>query len=68
MGSLGVGLYVDSDLLKGSSMACSTFGNTASLASGEDFECVQIEVWALVTPVMSEESAAQGAALLGKYT
>jgi hypothetical protein len=68
MGSLGVGLYVDSDLFKGSSMACSTFGNTGSLASGEDFECVQIEVWALVTPAMSEESAAEGAALLGKYT
>ena len=49
-------------------MACSTFGNKASLASGEDFECVQIEVWALVTPAMSEESAAEGAALLGKYT
>jgi len=64
-----VGLHLDSALCRGSSMACTAFGNKGPVASGDVFECVQLEVWALVRPVMtmSEESGSHGASLLGRF-
>ena len=63
-------MYLDSALCKGSSMACAAFGNKGPVANSEDFECVQLEVWALVRPALetSEESGSDGAALLGRFT
>ena len=66
----GVGLYLDNDLCKGSSTASAVFGNKGPIASTEDFECLQLEVWALVIPKLeaSEDSSMDGAALLGRFT
>jgi len=66
----GVGLYLDSGLCQGSSTASAVFGNKGPIASTEDFECVQLEVWALVIPKLetSEDPSLDSAALLGRFT
>lgn len=40
-------LFLDTELLQGSSGACATFGLEEPLASGEQFECQDLELWAL---------------------
>jgi hypothetical protein len=55
-------------------MPCVTFGNKDTVASKEDFECVQLEVWALSRPNLAGEGeegdacGSEGAALLGRFT
>lgn len=41
-------LRLDDDLMRGSSGACETYGSPC-LASGEEFECVVLELWAVET-------------------
>jgi len=43
-GDKGYGLWLDGDLLKGSSVACETFSNEP-LGSSEFFDCLAVEVW-----------------------
>jgi len=45
-GDTGYGLWLDSDLVQGSSAPCETFGNPI-LSSAETFECMCVEVWGL---------------------
>ena len=52
----GFGLAIESDLLRGSSNPCLTFGNPRLSRHGEFFEIVNMEVWAL-TPFMTEAEA-----------
>lgn len=40
------GLWLHSDLERGHSERCATFGNE-KLATHEEFECVELEVWGL---------------------
>jgi hypothetical protein len=42
-------LYLDADLLRGSSGQCSTFGSSC-LASSTVFECVTVEIWGFGIP------------------
>ncbi len=39
------GLWLDSDLHKGSSAPCLTFGNEGLLSHQQDFEVAAVEVW-----------------------
>ncbi len=55
----GLGLALRSDLLQGSSSPCLTFGSPSlykSKPSGERFEVVNVELWAM-TPCATEEEA-----------
>ena len=55
----GLGLALRSDLLQGSSSPCLTFGSPSlckSKPSGERFEVVNVELWAM-TPCATEEDA-----------
>ena len=72
-GAVGAGLHLDCLLTHGSSTACATFGTKDSVASAEEFESLQVEVWALTRATLEAEtgedgSGMQGAALLGRFT
>ncbi len=47
-GEGGFALYLNDTLQRGTSSACGTFGNTASLLGEEQCEIVCVELWALV--------------------
>ena len=67
----GVGLYLNGDLCRGSSTTSATFGNTGPISSTEEFECLHLEVWALVIPRLESNENTDpdiSAALLGRFT
>ena len=52
-GGGGFGIYVDGDFACGMSTVSSTFDNEV-LASQEDFECANVELWTFVSKLSSQ--------------